>query len=339
MNRKLSVALSTAVAVVTASFVGAVPSTAAGSSGTAAAPEAAGMHVENGKLLDANGNEFVMRGVNHAHAWYPEQLGSLADISEMGANTVRVALGTGDAFRETPQEEVAQIVQSCEENQLVCVLEVHDTTGYGEDDAAVPMSEAVEYWTGIQEALAGHEDDVLVNIGNEPFGNEGYESWATDTSNAINALREAGYEHTIVADAPNWGQDHTSTMRDNAAEVLESDPASNTMFSVHMYGVYETPEKINNYLNSFVDAGLPIMVGEFGHQHSDGNPDEDAIIEATNSLGLGYLGWSWSGNTGGVEYLDMVQDFDPAQLTEWGDRIFNGPGGIKETAKKASTFS
>ena len=47
----------------------------------------AGFRIENGRLLERNGNDFVMRGVNHAHTWYPNQTGSLADIKALGANT------------------------------------------------------------------------------------------------------------------------------------------------------------------------------------------------------------------------------------------------------------
>jgi len=32
-------------------------------------------------------------------------------------------------------------------------------------------------------------------------------------------------------------------------------------------------------------------------------------------------GRSWSGNSGGVEYLDMATNFSPDQLTWWGQRI------------------
>lgn len=76
----------------------------------------------------------------------------------------------------------------------------------------------------------------------------------------------------------------------------------------------------------------------FGHNHSDGNPDEDAIMATAQSLGLGYLGWSWSGNSGGVEYLDMATNFDPAALTSWGQRIFKGANGIAATAKEATVY-
>ena len=80
------------------------------------------------------------------------------------------------------------------------------------------------------------------------------------------------------------------------------------------------------------------MVGEFGHNHSDGNPDEDAIMANAQTLGVGYLGWSWSGNSGGVEYLDMVTGFNAAPLTTWGQRIFNGANGIGATSREATVY-
>ncbi|SFD97825.1 mannan endo-1,4-beta-mannosidase [Actinopolyspora alba] len=307
-----------------------------GMTGKAAA--AMGFHVSNGRLLDANGNDFVMRGINHAHTWYPNETDSLADIKATGANTVRVVLSSGDLWNRNDTADVASVVENCEHNKLVCVLEVHDTIGYPEKSGAVPLSRAVDYWNSVKSALIGEEDHVLINLGNEPFGNTGYEAWTEDTSNAIQRMRDLGFQHTLIADAPNWGQDWTYTMRDNATSVFQADPLRNTVFSVHMYGVFDTATKVRNYLNHFVDAGLPIMVGEFGHRHSDGDPAEDAVMATAESLGLGYIGWSWSGNSGGVDYLDMVRDFDPNQLTPWGERIINGPNGIRETSEEASVY-
>jgi mannan endo-1,4-beta-mannosidase len=300
--------------------------------------QATGLHIADGRLVEGNGNDFVIRGVSHAHTWYPDETQSLADIKAQGANTVRVVLSSGDQWTRNDAADVSGIVAQCEENRLICVLEVHDTTGYGEEAAAVSLDVAADYWIDIQEAVAGHEDTILINIGNEPYGNTDVSGWTADTIAAIQKLRDAGYEHTLVVDAPNWGQDWEFVMRDTAQEVYESDPTGNTLFSVHMYGVYDTAAGVTDYLNTFVDAGLPIMVGEFGHNHSDGDPDEDAIMATTQELGLGYIGWSWSGNSGGVEYLDMVTNFDPDQLTDWGTRIFNGADGIAETAQEATVY-
>lgn len=302
------------------------------------AQAATGLHVQDGRLVESTGNDFVMRGVSHAHAWYADQVGSLADIKEKGANTVRVVLSSGDRWERNDVDDVSNLVGQCRANRLICVLEVHDTTGYGEEGAAVSLDEAADYWISVKAALEGQEDYVVVNLGNEPHGNTGGESWVADTTGAVQKLRDAGFAHALMADAPNWGQDWQGIMRDNARSVYEADPLANTVFSVHMYGVYDTAAKITDYLNTFVTAGLPLVVGEFGHDHSDGDPDEDTVMAAAEQWGLGYLGWSWSGNSGGVEYLDMVTDFDAGQLTAWGERIFNGANGIAETAQEASVY-
>lgn len=305
-----------------------------------AAADGAGFAVHDGRLVDANGHDFVVRGVSHPHVWYDDQLGSLADMSALGANTVRVVLGSGQRWGPNDASEVAEVVDECKEHQLVCMLEVHDTTGYGEESEAATLDEAVDYWIDVRSAVDGEEDYVLINIGNEPYGNdqETNESWAADTSAAINRLRTAGFEHTLVVDAPNWGQDWQYIMRDQAGDVFAGDPQQNTVFSIHMYGVFDTAQKVEDYLTAFADAGLPLLVGEFGHMHSDGDPDEDAIMSYAEQLGLGYVGWSWSGNSGGVEYLDMVDDFDADRLTSWGERIFHGPDGIAETAECATVY-
>uniref|UniRef100_A0AAU1I6Y4 Endoglucanase n=1 Tax=Streptomyces sp. NBC_00180 TaxID=2903632 RepID=A0AAU1I6Y4_9ACTN len=298
-----------------------------------------GFRVANGRLLEANGNDFVMRGVNHAHTWYPDRVSSLAHIKAKGANTARVVLSSGDRWTRNDTADVANVVGQCKQNRLICVLEVHDTTGYGEQSGAVTLSRAADYWIAVQSAVLGQEDYVIVNIGNEPYGNTNYTAWTADTKAAVQKLRTAGFRHTLMVDAPNWGQDWAFTMRDNAASVFAADPDANTVFSIHMYGVFDTAAGISDYLNRFVTAQLPIVIGEFGHNHSDGDPDEDTVLAVTRQLGLGYLGWSWSGNGGGVEYLDMVTNFDPNQLTSWGQRIFNGANGIAATSEEATVYS
>jgi mannan endo-1,4-beta-mannosidase len=302
------------------------------------ASAAAGFTVGGGRLLDANGNPFVMRGVSHPHAWYTSQTSAFANIKALGANTVRVVL-SGGRWPANGPADVANVIALCRQNRLICVLENHDTTGYGEQGGAVSLDVAVDYWIGLQSVLTGQERYVIINIGNEPVGNNPVTpSWTVATQNAIGRLRAAGFDHTLLVDAPNWGQDWRFEMRDNATAVFASDPDRNTVFAIHMYGVFDTAAEITDYLGRFRTAGLPIVVGEFGHNHSDGNPDEDTIMSYAQANGIGYIGWSWSGNGGGVEYLDMVTNFNPAQLTSWGQRIFNGPNGIRATAREATVF-
>ncbi|MFF8190454.1 cellulase family glycosylhydrolase [Streptomyces bobili] len=337
MRRRLATAAGALLAIAASLLATPSPAQAEPRAETQAA---SGFHVTDGRLLDANGKDFVLRGVNHAHTWYPTRTPqALKDIKALGANSVRVVLATGDRWTRTEAADVAAIVTECKRNRLVCVLEAHDTTGYGEQAGAVSLARAVDYWLSIKDVLRGQEKYVVVNLGNEPYGNSGYGTWTSDTQSAIARMRDAGFGHTLMVDAPNWGQDWTFTMRDNASQVFAADPDRNTVFSIHMYGVFDTASEVNNYLNRFTSQRLPIVVGEFGNDHSDGNPDEDAIMAAAQRLGIGYLGWSWSGNGGGVEYLDMATDFDASRLSPWGRRIFDGSDGIRQTAREASVFA
>jgi mannan endo-1,4-beta-mannosidase len=297
-----------------------------------------GLHISGGRLVEADGTAFVMRGVNHAHTWYTGQTQSYADMSELGANAVRTVLSSGDRWTKNTLSDVENVVQLAKDAEMISILEVHDTTGYGEDGAAVTLSKAVDYWISIKDALVGQEDYVLLNIGNEPYGNSGYSTYAQDNTQAISRLRAAGIRNAIVVDAPNWGQDWSGTMRDNARAIFDSDPDGNVLFSVHMYGVYDTAQEIKDYMSAFQSAGLPLIVGEFGNKHSDGDVDEDTILSEAQARGIGWLGWSWSGNSGGVEYLDLTNGFNPDSLTTWGQRLFNGANGIAATSVRAGIF-
>ncbi|TDV57824.1 cellulase family glycosylhydrolase [Actinophytocola oryzae] len=300
------------------------------------ASAAVGLHVSGTRILEANGSNFIMRGVSHPHVWFQNQTQSFADIKSFGTNTVRVVLGSGQ--RWGPSTDVANVISLCKQNRLICVLEVHDTTGYGEDSAAATLDQAATYWISQANALRGQESYIVINIGNEPFGNNEQvnATWATATSNAIGRLRAAGLDHMIMVDAPAWGQDWQNIMRNNATTVFNSDPDRNTVFSIHMYAVYSTADSIITYLDAFRTAGLALVIGEFGDVFPGGDPDEDTMMSQAQSRGIGYIGWSWSGNSDGA--LDMTLNFNPANLTAWGQRILNGTNGIRQTSREATVY-
>ncbi|GIH04897.1 hypothetical protein Rhe02_29640 [Rhizocola hellebori] len=299
------------------------------------AAAAVGLHISGRNIVEANGQNFIMRGVNHPHIWFTNQTSSFANIKALGANTVRVVLGSGK--RWGPSTDVAAVITMCKQNRLICVLEVHDTTGFGEDGAAASLDEAVTYWISQKAALVGQENYVVINIGNEPIGNNNAAQWTAATTAAIQRMRTNGFEHLLMVDAPNWGQDWQFTMRDNAQTILNADTRRNTVLSIHMYAVFNTAASITDYLNRFQTAGWPLVIGEFGWRFNTGEVDHETILSEAQARGLGYLGWSWSGNTDPI--LDMATSFNPSQLTTWGQRIFNGTNGIRATAREASVYN
>ncbi len=303
-------------------------------------PPRLGFYVADGGLYDANNQKFVMRGVGHAHIVHPENTAdTLAQIKSLGANSVRVEISTGAVWRRNDAADVANVVTQCKDNRLVCLLVVHDSTGWGARPNAITQAEVVDYWLGLKSVLDGQEKYIIINVANEPYVLDNYQTWPADTMDSIKRLREAGFRHTLMVDAPDWGQDRSFTMRDNAAAVFNSDPELNTVFSIHMYGAFYNASLVADYLNSYAVAKLPIVVSEFAYTHLDGDIDEDAIMSEAQAHEIGYLGWTWSGSGEGLDYLDMVKDFDGAALTDWGERIFHGPNGIQQTAREASVYT
>src|SRR4051794_36975492 len=117
-----------------------------------------GLHVSGRDIVEAGGRPFVMRGISHPYAWHKDQTRAFADIKRLGANTVRVVLTSAE-----PPAEVAGVIAQCREHRLVCVLENHDTTGYGERAGAITLDRAADSWAGLAPVLAGTEDFVVLN--------------------------------------------------------------------------------------------------------------------------------------------------------------------------------
>ncbi|KAJ3407361.1 hypothetical protein HDV05_005481 [Chytridiales sp. JEL 0842] len=283
--------------------------------------------IQGSNIIDANGNPFIMRGINHGWSWYRTQNQAFGDIKNTGSNTVRIVLTGADTV-----QDVRSVISESKKHRLVAVVENHDATGCFENYAAKTIGEVADWWVRVKDAVIGEEDYVIVNIANEPFGNVQFSMWADETKKAVKKLRDAGIKNMLMLDAPNWGQDWSNNMRDNAASVLAADPLKNAVFSIHMYGVYATPTKVKSYVDFYLNNSLPLVIGEFGSDHSDGAVDEQTIISYSREKNVGWLAWSWSGNTGGVEYLDLVQGFNKDRPSAWGRDVFKALVDAKEAS-------
>lgn len=289
------------------------------SSSPAAAPQK-GWHVAGGKLFDANGKPFLFRGVNVTHAWTPTRtMVELPAIAAIGANGVRIALGAGcGGFRETPPDEVRSLVRAAKARKLAIILEVHDATSLGNRSGACPQIRIVDYWKSIAGLLQGQERYVIINIANEPRGGADEKAWIGETIAAVQAMRSAGFRHLLMVDAPGWGQDGEHVMRDNAAKVLAADPLHQIVFSIHMYGGYDSTNKVTDYIAHFHDAGLTLVVGEFGNVFRGTKIPVGTIVADSIAHASGYLAWSWAGNGGEDHDLDLVDKADQTKPTDWG---------------------
>lgn len=303
-----------------------------------AAPQASaasGFYVSGGKLYDSTGKPFYMRGINHGHSWFKNDLNTaIPAIAKTGANTVRIVLSNGTQYTKDDLNSVKNIINVVNANKMIAVLEVHDATGKDDYNS---LDAAVNYWISIKEALIGKEDRVIVNIANEWYGTWNGSAWADGYKKAIPKLRNAGIKNTLIVDAAGWGQ-YPQSIVDYGQSVFAADTQKNTVFSIHMYeyaGKDAATVKAN--MENVLNKGLALIIGEFGGYHTNGDVDEYAIMKYGQEKGVGWLAWSWYGNSSGLEYLDMATGPN-GSLTSFGNTVVNDTYGIKNTSVKAGIF-
>lgn len=290
-------------------------------------------------LLDANGKKFVIVGMNNPHAWFGERAYQALDyIQETGSNTIRIVWQTSGK-----DAELERIISRCIELKMVPMVELHDVTGNTSKDRLVAMAQ----WYSRPERVAmlkKYEKYLLLNIANE-WGDNAMTSqyWFDAYKAAVSVMRDAGYLATLVVDAPGWGQ-NIAPFLEKGQELIDSDPMNNILLSVHMYGSWNSPEKIEKDLKSAKEKKLPLIVGEFGYNYKDGDnnlgckADHKTILSTCAALGYGYMPWSWTGNNRENQWLDIVDPSDWKTLTWWGNEVVNGKYGITASARRCRVF-
>lgn len=292
-----------------------------------------GFYVYGNNLYDANGNEFVMRGINFPHAWFTKyDETSLDGIQKTGANCVRVVCGSGAKYTKDTVESISAVIEACKARKIISIFEAHDVTG---NNAHEDLLTVVDFWIEIKESFIGQEKYCILNIANEWMSSIDNDKWKNTYIEALQRLRKAGIQNTVMIDTPAYGQ-HGDTVAKCGADVFRADEIRNTVFSVHLYKVAGcNAPTIRFNLNQGRKNNLCVIVGEFGY---DG-VDEEYIKQYCTENGIGYLGWSWKGNGHGAEYLDMSEDWEGETLTmDWGEPLVNGKYGIKQTSKICSVF-
>ncbi|NLR93393.1 DUF4493 domain-containing protein [Flammeovirga agarivorans] len=308
-----------------------------------------GFFTKDGKLYDANGVEFIARGLNNAHFWFDNggrelALDALTPIAAYHSNAVRLVWQTNyEAKNWNNVEESVQLrklITTTIDKGMVPMIELHDVTG---DESKENLLKMAEFYVraDILAVMKEFESILLINIANEWSGKT--TTYRDAYKEAVTMMRNAGLKHTIVIDASGWGQDMTPIF-DYGQEIIDNDPQKNILFSVHMYQSYRNEVTITSNLEKAVEMKLPLIVGEFGFQHG-GTPEApiqipyEHILSECERLGIGWYAWSWKGNSGGVEYLDLSEDWEGTTLTDWGDGIVNDVNGLKNTSKKVSVIN
>ena len=262
-----------------------------------------GFFVSGGKIYDANGNEFVMKGVNAVHAWgsYSTNYKTIDQIAKTGANAARLVMyedistDTSNPYTDaadTPARRQA-VVERYLADGMVAVVEDHAsiTTDADSRDPAA-LAEVTTHWLANASWLKQYEKGVILNIANEwgpVTGVSGSNTvWRDSYITQVQRLR-AGPDGTvgtgddvtnlIQIDAAGYGQDYNSLAL-YAQQILDADPQHNILFSIHPYGQWRDESRAFDVSANNSDYGpwdlltrlsslknratpLPLVIGEF----------------------------------------------------------------------------
>lgn len=313
----------------------------------------------NGNLLDACGNNYIMKGINVPLAWYVNDVnGSIAALkTNTKSNCLRIVVQTN-----TSDNAWQTTVVNCIKNKIIPMVELHDVTGNTDPGALKTMGDfwasKASFFNNTNFNGVNIKKHILINLANEwgtwQTASNKNTVWRDAVINAIKPIRTAGITTTIVIDAVGYGQDidDAYNIRTYAKDIQRADngylggPSNSTqkanlLFSIHMYCEWKKGGDNIGIVNTIKSSGVPVIVGEFGYQHaSDGSCDidEQSILNTCQSGGVGWLAWSQKGNGGGVEYLDLCNDWACTNLSAWGNTVINGTNGTK-TAVECSVFS
>jgi len=309
----------------------------------------AGFFVVNGKLYDANGVEFRIRGVNKVH-YDVEWPG----IPKTRANTIRWVAPLWLA-----PDVIAQLTQSMIDEGIAPMPGVWYTADTWDEadnvvckEGVADLRAAVDLWVAQATTFKPFERHLLVNIACE-WGPGDSPVWRDAYIQAVADLRAAGYLGALVIDAGGCGQDPANIVR-YGRDVFDSDPQRNIVFDVHIYGAWSDGDgrpwqaDLATGLDGLARTGLPILIGEFGPGRNIGpsptwiTPGQ--VITAGEARGFGWLAWAWDDPAHDVPddwfALSLTGDYTgSADLTAFGKEVVENPAyGLLQLARPATSL-
>ena len=298
---------------------------------------AEGFYVSGTKLMDCNGNEFVMRGVNYSYAWQRGHESTVIPAAKrIGCNVIRIQLSTGKKWQKCDRSTVERLIKLCEDNKLIAIFNTHDETG---SMSYSDLENACDYWLGLKDLLNEHRKTVLVNISNEWCGDWNTAFWAESYMKAIPKLRDGGLKNTLIVDCAGYGQ-YPKSVFDRGNDVAKADKQSNVLFSMHMYDeAGKSDVSVKGNIDKALATGLPMIIGEFACEHKGNKVAWQKILDYSKEKNIGWLGWSWTGNSSEVAACDMFGGYDDSDYKTNGTNIVKGTNGIKQTSKECGYYS
>lgn len=284
------------------------------------------LHVENGKLTDADGNTVQLYGMStHGIAWFPQYINydsfrTLRD--DWNTNCIRLAMYTaeyGGYCTGGDKEQLKQLVRDgvsyATELGMYVIVDWHILS---DCDPNQNKDEAIAFFREMSEAFADN-DNVLYEICNEPNSGTSWDSIKSYVEEVIPVIREQKPDAVILVGTPTWSQEIDKA----AASPLTFD---NVMYTLHFYaGTHK--DDLRNRLETCAQNNLPVFVSEFGMCDASGNGANDfdsttKWLDLLNKYQISFCCW----NLANKDESSSVFKAASTALSDWTDEDFNESG-------------
>ena len=250
-------------------------SAAVGAVEAAVKAEGSGLKVVGNKIVDAQGQTLVLKGVNmhtyyYQYAWdktAPLKYATEADIKylkSLGVNSIRLGLHWQYFRTQLGYQLIDNYVRWCENAGIYLILDMHvalpdSTAGQGKIwNSPVAQQKFIKLWKNIATRYADKKIIAGYDIFNEPAPSEAKKWWDLAAA-TLSAIRQVDPRHIIFIQAPLGSDTRFQRMND-----------TNVVYSFHNYkpfvvsysgyaGAYDSKIPSNSYpglvLNDVYMAG------------------------------------------------------------------------------------
>ena len=291
------------------------------------------LSVKGANIVDQSGNKFQLIGMStHGLGWFPKAVSKQSFKvfrDDWNCNAMRLAMYIEESWGgseslylaqpETNYQLVTKGVDACIDLGMYVIVDWHVLNP---GDPTTHTKESKEFFGKIAKEY-GDYPNIIYEICNEPNGNVSWSKIKTYADEVIAEIRKYDSDAVIICGTPTWSQDFDKAKNDRLSD-------KNTVYALHFYANTHT-DWLRDRLTQCYNAGLPVLVSEFGTCDASGNGgfNKDQTkkwLSLLDSYSIGYFNWSFcdKGETAsafksGTDLSNIKAGTD--QLTESGKLI------------------
>src|SRR6185437_7160789 len=321
-----------------------------------------GLKVSGNKLVNQQGQQVVLHGVDRSGAEFdcvggsvfdgPSDAASIQAMKTWNIDVVRVPLNedcwlgingvkTGGA---TYQQAIKNFVSILNQQGMYVVLDLHwnapgATKATGQTNMA-DKDHSPAFWTSVANTFKGN-NTVIFDLYNEPH-DISWSCWKDSSSGScgtvagmnqlIQAVRSTGATNVVMAGGLAYSSDLSGWLANKP-----TDSTGNLASSWHMYGnsgcensgMCWNTSTMTNIINQ-----VPVIVGEFGESSNGSVCGTNIVNTFMNWLDqhqTSYIAWTWNTWGGSCGALTLINDYNGTPKSPNGVAIKNHYLGLGTT--------